>query len=97
MNQLTEQFSMFDLPEDMVTSVEIEPGIVLVEISPPRTPKQSTVETDKPSKNIKLADKFEAMAELMQVQIDAKLSHDRQTNTPKRRAGEQVPGGREAL
>ncbi len=77
MNQLTEQTELFEL-------AVLGRHVVLVEVSPTTKPKQATLEADNPSKNIKLADKFESMAELMQVQIDDKLSHDRQTNTPKR-------------
>jgi len=177
MNQLTEQCSLFELPEFLRTSAQNGPECVLVERSPPPSPKQDTPEVGKylfiedpghgwirvritelaslgiahdistysyqdgvwayleedsdlskfarakgwttenahkhwktqyqentfvrnlpaynPPKgpnviingtNVKLASKFEALADTMQVQIDAKLSHDRQTNTPKRMA-----------
>jgi len=78
MTQLTEQLDFLGMP------VLGKPDVVLVEVSPTRKPKQGTVGAASPAPNLKTADKFEAMANLMQVQIDAKLSHDRQTNTPKR-------------
>jgi hypothetical protein len=79
MNPITEQASLLD-ERDILG--QISDDVVLVELSPPPTAKQSTTGPGNPG----LADKFESMADLMQVQIDAKLDHDRQTNTPKRMA-----------
>lgn len=83
MDQLTEQGSLFEMP---TIRRQTAPDVVLVEVSTPPKSKQSTVMPDKSSKNIKLADRFEDMADKMQGTIDDKLSHDRQTNTPKRMA-----------
>lgn len=59
MNQMTwitdEQVSgQMDLPLDA-------PDVVLVEVSPPRTPKQSTVMADNPRKNSRLAENEESI------------------------------------
>jgi hypothetical protein len=87
METIIEQIGMFDfLPSEVARTVNISPDVVLVELSTPPKDRQGAVEVVEPGKNVKLADKFEAMAELMQVQIDAKLSNDRQTNTPRRMA-----------
>jgi len=75
---LTEQLSIFELPADFG-------GIVLVD-SPVRkaNPLHKAVrQAAAPANGAKTADKFEAMADLMQVQIEAKMA-DRQTNTCKR-------------
>lgn len=65
-------------------SAAVGPEIVLVEVSPSRMPKQGTPDPKQEGPNARIADKFEAMAEVMQCQIDAKLSPDRLTNTHKR-------------
>lgn len=79
MNQISEQMGMFD-----AQSIDINEDVVLVEVSPTRKPKQGTTGPKQEPQNLVIAEKFEAMAETMQVQIDAKLDPNRQTNTPKR-------------
>lgn len=81
MESLTEQLSIFELPTG-ARAVNISPDVVLVETEPKPTPKQDTQEPGNPG----LASRFEQMADKMQTDINSKLSHDRQTNTPKRMA-----------
>ena len=98
------QLGLFDQTEpanDRVTTTELHPNVVLVEIGPTKPAKR----TDYPShwpvgpgirpdagpklgpkacNNVARAERFEELADAMQATIDGKLSHDRQTNTPKR-------------
>lgn len=71
---LTEQLNIFDNP--------LNPDSVLVVHSSPPKPQQDTTG----AANAALAGRFEEMADKLQAQISDKLSHDRQTNTPKRMA-----------
>lgn len=74
---LTEQLSIFDEAQDW------RQRIATAKESPRPTAKPSTSRA-KPANNDALADKMAALAEAMTGTIEAKLSHDRQTNTPKR-------------
>lgn len=72
---------VLDAP-DVTKSHEPAADVVLVEVSPPRMPKQTTTGAGNPA----LAARFVVMADKLAPEIEAKLSHDRLTNTPKRMA-----------